>query len=330
MIFDVEIPTCREAVFVPEGFGGPMTVVETTVAAERLGYNAVWATDFLTPTPEYGLPADAKPAWYEPMISLAYCAARTRTIKLGTGVLLVPLRDPVILAKEIATLDQFSNGRFLLGMGLGMCRDEYVAVRPRDRKARRGTLLNECVEILHLLLDKNSDKVSYKGEYNEFNGVRLDPKPVQQPLPMYVPGRTPEALERIVKFDLGIMVGAAQAKERLEALKPIAEKHGKDFAKIDVIAEGEMRLAPTRDRAIADYTASQQGIFRVKIRGAKLEQVLASQWIGTPAEIVDKINAVARAGLTHFNVLHIAGDTMAERMEQMEMFAKDVMPHIKA
>src|SRR5678815_3538182 len=67
MKFDIEIPTCREGVFVPNGFGGPADIVKTVEEAERLGFNAVWATDFLTPTPDYRIPDAAPPNWYEPM-----------------------------------------------------------------------------------------------------------------------------------------------------------------------------------------------------------------------------------------------------------------------
>ena len=91
--FDVEIPTCREGVFVPCGFAGPDDVIECVRLAERLGYEAVWATDFLTPTPESGTSAAERPSWYEPMITLAYAAAETDRIKLGTGVIILPYRD---------------------------------------------------------------------------------------------------------------------------------------------------------------------------------------------------------------------------------------------
>jgi probable F420-dependent oxidoreductase len=219
MKFDIEIPTCREGVFVPVGFAGPMDIVKTVEEAERLGFDAVWATDFLTPTPEYRIPDAAPPNWYEPIVALAYCAARTRTIKLGTGVLLAPFRDPVILAKQVATLDRFSNGRMLLGLGLGMCRDEFVTVRPRIAKAQRGEILDEMIEALRLLLDGGKARMS--GKHIEFGEIELDPKPIQRRLPIYVPGKTPDAFPRIARFGLGIMVQAAIAHDRIEALKPV-------------------------------------------------------------------------------------------------------------
>ncbi|MEE9199608.1 MAG: hypothetical protein V3U26_07425, partial [Dehalococcoidia bacterium] len=75
MKFDTEVPTCREGVFVPVPFAGPKEIVQVIQKAESLGYNAVWATDFITPTKGYGIPDAQPPNWYEPLISLAYAAA---------------------------------------------------------------------------------------------------------------------------------------------------------------------------------------------------------------------------------------------------------------
>jgi len=330
MKFDIEIPTCREGVFVPTGFAGPDDIVKTVEEAERLSFDAVWATDFLTPTPEYRIPDAAPPDWYEPVVALAYCAARTRTIKLGTGVLLAPFRDPVILAKQVATLDRFSNGRMMLGLGLGMCRDEFVAVRPRMAKAQRGDILDETIEALRLLLDgAPGARAKMSGQHVEFGEIALDPRPVQQRMPIYVPGKTPDAFPRIARFGLGMMVQGAMARDRVEGLKPVLAEHGRDIAEIDVVVEGQLRLAKTREQAIAAYQASRQGHFSLQ-RGAKLEKLVADNWIGTADEVCAKMQALVGQGFTHFNVLHVSGDTMAERLEQMQRFSEDVMPNVKA
>jgi len=328
MKFDIEIPTCRDGVFVPIGFAGPADIVKTVEEAERLGFDAVWATDFLTPTPDYRIPDSSAPNWYEPMIALAYCAARTRKIKLGTGVLLAPFRDPVILAKQVAALDCFSNGRMLLGLGLGMCRDEFVAVRPRMATAQRGEILDETIDALQRLLrGEPGSKGSFSGKHIEFGDIALDPRPVQNPLPIYVPGKTPDAFARIARFGLGVMVQASIARDRVEGLKPVLAQHGRDISEIDIVAEGQLRLAGTAEAAIAEYEASRQGRF-FRMRGAKLEKLVADNWIGTASEVCAKIRAVAEQGISHFNVLHIAGDTMQERLDQMQMFAEDVIPHV--
>lgn len=310
----------------PPGFAGPEEIVQATVEAERLGYDAVWATDFLTPTPEYRIPDRVAPNWYEPIVSLAFCAARTSKIKLGTGVLLAPLRDPVILAKEVATLDRFSKGRMLLGLGLGMCRDEFIAVRPRMAKKSRGEMMDKSIEALRLLLEGDSGtRTGFAGKHIEFGEIALDPRPLRQPFPIYVPGKIPKSFDRIAQFGLGMMVQSAIARDRIEGLKPILAKYGRDISQIDVVAEGQVRLARTKEKAIAEYQASRQGQFSLT-RGAKLEKLIADNWIGTPDEVAEKIRAIASHGITHFNVLHIAGDTMGERLEQMQIFAEQVIP----
>ena len=148
--FDIEIPTCREGVFVPCGFAAP-EIVECVKLAEGLGYEAVWATDFLSPTPESGVSVTERPSWFEPMITLAYAAAQTSRIRLGTGIIILPYRDPVILAKQAATLDRLSKGRFLLGLGLGAWRAEFQAVAAWRGRAHRGNMAAEFTEVLRLL-----------------------------------------------------------------------------------------------------------------------------------------------------------------------------------
>ena len=326
MIFDTEFPTCREGVFVPVPFATPEQIVETVVTAEQLGYNAVWGTDFVTPTACYNIPDAAEPNWYEPLITLAYCAARTTRTKLGTGVILAPYREPVMLAKQVATLDQFSQGRLLLGLGLGMCRDELQAILPRLGNAHRGAMLDEHLELLHLLLARDSGKVTYEGKYLEIRGVEMDPKPVQDPLPIYVPGKSAGSLERVAKWGLGYMIKSVTVRERIEALAPYLEKHGRALSEIDVVAESEIYIAATHEAAVEQYFASRHGQFRVT-REAK-ESIVAKSWIGTSTEVIDKIGGAKDAGARHFNVLHIAGDTVEVMLDQLRMFAEEVIPAV--
>jgi probable F420-dependent oxidoreductase len=327
--FDIEVPTCREGVFVPVPFAGPEQIVDTVERAEALGYHAVWATDFIAPTPCYMIPDDdGPPSWYEPMVTLAYCAARTTRIKLGTGIIMLPLREPVLLAKQVATLDRLSGGRFLLGVGLGMCRDEFDAILPRQSQgAHRGRLFEENIEVLQGLLAPGQDAVTFAGDHAEIQGINLNPKPAQERMTIYVPGHNDAALERVARLGLGFMVPAAVAANRMAALEPVLERHGRALADIDVIAEGEIRLADTREQAISDHGATRQMKFRSD-RGQDHDAVVGGQWIGTAADVVEKIAKVKEQGVSHFNVLHIAADTMDERLEQMQRFAEDVMPHL--
>jgi len=325
MRFDVEFPNAREGVFVPPGFVTPEQMIEVVQFAEKLGFWAVWATDFVTPTPMYGIPQGEKPDWYEPLISIAFCAAHTKKINLGTGLLLAPLRDPVILAKEVATLDQFSKGRMLLGLGLGMCRDEFEALMPRKQKAHRGNMMDELIDLTSRLLSDEKD-VMFDGEYNAVTGVSLYPKPYQKKLPIYVPCRATDAYERIAKWGLNITAPAPSLTKHLGALKPLFEKHGRKITDIDVIAEGEIYFGKDRQDAASRYAKTRHGQFRLKRQ--PLESFLEGNWVGSADEIVEKMSKLKAQGFTHFNILHVPADTLAERKELMQRFAEDIMPKL--
>ena len=325
--FDVEIPTCREGIFVPVPFTGAEGIVQTVVRAEQWGFNAVWATDFLNPTASFGIPEAEPPGWYEPLISLAALIGCTERIKLGTGVLMLPFRDPVILAKQAATLDRFSKGRLWLGLGLGAFRDEFGTVRADLRGAHRGRVMSEHLEVLHGLLNGPDEALSYTGDYVRIEGVRMHPRPYQQPLPLYLPGRNPAAYARIARFGHGLMVPAAGAAAHLEAMAPHLEKCGRSLADLDVVAEGELRLDSLRERAVEGYLRSRMGQWRARVSGVPAAQLVSEQWIGTPADVAEKLRRVIEdTSITHFNVLHIAVDSMNERLEQMQRFAEEVMP----
>ena len=325
--FDIEIPTCREGVFVPCGFAAPDDVIECVKLAERLGYEAVWATDFLTPPPESGVHAHERPSWYEPMITLAYAAAETRRIKLGTGVIILPYRDPVILAKQAATLDRLSKGRFLLGLGLGAWRSEFRAVAAWRKHAHRGNMAAELTEVLRRLLAHDAGAVTFTGEYVGIRDVALDPKPVQDPLPFYMVGRSDAALDRIAKLGNALMAPHDVVVERKRALAERVGAYGRSIDEFDVLAEGELLLAETFEAAAAAYRDSRFGRYRAR-QGMDLDRHVAANWVGTPESVAAAIGAVMDQGIDHFNVLHIVGDTLEARFEQMHRFMEDVVPRL--
>lgn len=127
----------------------------------------------------------------------------------------------------------------LLGLGLGAFRDEFEAIQPRLRKADRGKVMDEYIEALRLLLGHGEENVSYQERYAEFHDVNLHPRPIQDPLPIYVPGRSPESLQRVARWGLGFMVPASTVQGRLDALQPVLEEYDRDLSQINVIAEAE-------------------------------------------------------------------------------------------
>jgi probable F420-dependent oxidoreductase len=142
--------------------------------AEDLGFDSAMLIDHLLVAP----PA-YRCTWLEPVSLLSALAGVTRTIKLGTLVLVLPFREPVSFAKQWATLDVLSGGRSILGVGVGWQTDEFAAVGIPYRE--RGRRMNEMLEVITALWA--GDHVSYQGQFYQLDDVSLDPKPVQKPSP---------------------------------------------------------------------------------------------------------------------------------------------------
>lgn len=332
MRFGVGIPTCREGIFYPMPFAGPQEIVQATQLAEKLGYDSVWGTEFINPSPMMKLEEGKKPNFYDLMISLSYLAAVTKKIKLAAGVLLLPYHDPVLLAKEAATLDQFSGGRFLFGWGLGGFKDEFHTVKGKLAKAHRGNMLDECMEALHRLLNSDS-KVSFEGEYYAFHDVELDPKPIQKPLPVYIAGHTGDTPNRIAKYAQGISVsvsavsGAGQTfKQAMDILRHDLEKEGADPYKFDVEISTQQLIAKTHEEAVRRFKESYLG---KRLSKRDPDAIIKNSVVGTPAEVVEHVKELEKAGITLCMTTNMAVDTFSEFQEQMHWMAEEVMPHFK-
>ena len=133
MRFSVAIPSCMEGLIYPYPFADPGQIVRIAAEAEAMGYEAVWPNDHITTQNYVARMWPKPPRFYEPFVLLSFVAAATKTIKLATGVAVLPVREPIILAKTAATLDVCSGGRVILGVGLGAYREEYRAANPGER-----------------------------------------------------------------------------------------------------------------------------------------------------------------------------------------------------
>lgn len=142
-----------------------------------LGFASLWVIDHFLKAPVYGT------TWLDPMLALTYAAAHTTRVKLGTSVLIVPLRNPVLLAKEVAMLQHLSGQRLILGLGVGWNPVEFEAVQvPRRERGRR---TDEIMEIVRRLLSQRT--ASYEGRYYRFPEIAIEPFS-GQPTPIWVGG----------------------------------------------------------------------------------------------------------------------------------------------
>ena len=215
--------------------------------AEELGFESFWIPEHpiipVQTTTPYPFPGDGRiPEPYnrisDPFIALARASAVTTTIKLGTGICLVPEHNPLLLAKEVATLDHFSGGRLIFGVGAGWLREETELLG--GDFPRRWTQTKDSVLAMKELWTK--DEAEYHGTHYDFPPVKSYPKPAQRPHPpVYLGGQARNAFKRVVEWGDGWMPAWAsvdEIKAGRDTINQLAVKAGRDPASIQVLAFG--------------------------------------------------------------------------------------------
>jgi len=178
-------------------YAGRDEILETALAAEALGYDSIWVSDHVVVPDHHNIFGEV---FYDPLISLGFIASATSRIELGTSVLVLPYRNPLVLAKSVSSLDALSEGRVILGVGSGWLKEEFKALGVDYSK--RGKMTDEYIEIMKELWTSGSP--SYEGEHFSFTGIRFEPKPVQKPHPpIWVGGESGRSIERAVKHGDG-------------------------------------------------------------------------------------------------------------------------------
>jgi probable F420-dependent oxidoreductase len=239
--------------------------------AEVLGFESFWVPEHpiipvQTSSPYRGSPDGIIPESYsrivDPFIALARASAATQTIKLGKGICLVPERNPLLLAKEIATLDRFSGGRFLFGIGAGWLKEE-TEIMGADFP-HRWTQAREAILAMKELWTKA--EAEFHGTYYDFPPVRSFPKAAQRPHPpILVGGNAPNVLKRVVAWGDGWMPGRVPVEEirrGCATLRELAEQAGRNPMSLEVMAFGGP--GQFRDRA-AIKEMEEAGASRVTI-----------------------------------------------------------------
>jgi probable F420-dependent oxidoreductase len=172
-------------------------VLRVAQAAEAHGLESVWTGEHVVlPDPQVPpSPSAPETPFLDPAVALAYVAAGTKTVRLGTGIIILPQRNPLVLAKELASLDVVSNGRLIFGLGIGYLKPEFDALGiPFSHKGARS------IEYLEAMLAMwTQARPAYHGRFVNFDGIQAFPRPVQQPHPpIVIGGATPEAFHRAV------------------------------------------------------------------------------------------------------------------------------------
>jgi probable F420-dependent oxidoreductase len=329
MKFSIGLPTGFEGLMLPIPFGEPDDFVRIGQAAERLGYDSVWGNDHLT-TQDYvrRLFPDTPPAFYDVLITLAVVGAATTRLRLGTALLVLPMRDPVWVAKQAATLDQLTGGRFILGTGIGAYREEFEAWGPRLKGARRGAMADEALELLHRLFTERS--VTFEGRHYACAGLEMFPKPRQQPFPIFVGGHNIENVRRAARWGRGWLPGwrpFEELEERIRLLRRLAAEHGRDPDAIEVAPQFSVTVARTMEEAERAYMASGLVAHRKSLAytGRDLSRQVDANLVGSPDVIREKVARLEAIGVQHCSALMFPTETVSEMLEQMQWLAETVM-----
>ncbi len=281
--------------------------------AEATGLDALWASDHLiipalrvsrSPGRADGqMPDTWKQTYYQPFSVLNYLAGRTTSVRLGTSVLILAMRNPIEIAAQVAELDQLCGGRVNLGIGVGWFREEFETLGHSFE--RRGAYVDEGLAILKTLWTET--EASFAGEFFQFAGARMAPKPKQRPHPpIYIGGNSPAAIRRTARFG--------------DAWHP---------TKLTPAALAELR--PSLEAALAQQGRSAAGFpIAPKIPLTFQDSPPAEgqePTVGRAADIIEALRRYQDAGATEI-CFDIVPETLAMALDTLDRFANDVRPKL--
>ena len=282
---------------------GPFAAADGAVviaqSAEAAGFDSLWTVEHVIVPDGYESEYPYDPSGKmpggdfadipDPLIWLTFLAGQTTSIKLGTGILILPQRNPVVLAKECATLDSLSNGRLLLGIGVGWLEEEFDALGVPF--ADRGKRTDEYVDVMRALWSE--PKASHHGEYFGFDNAISQPKPANGSIPIVVGGHTKIAARRAGRLGDGFFPGKGSVDELRDlfaVMRESAEKAGRDPDAIELTTGGEAAFAPDPVAALGEL--AEMGVTRVVIPPLTYNPTKIGDVLGQFGEnVIAKVNA---------------------------------------
>lgn len=329
------LPTGMEGLTYPIPFSDPENLVAIALAAERLGYDSVWGNDHMTTQHYVREEFPVPPRFWEPLVTYAYLASITKTLRFGTGLLVLPMRrDIVVTAKQICTLDHLSGGRIELGLGLGAYREEFDALHP-DCDVQRGDIVEEGG---HALVKLFTERVSsLDGKFYKFRDVELWPKPLQKQIPILIGGNNANCIRRAVEYGTGWLPAGLhidKLREGIASLRHQADLAGRNWREMEVAPQYICRVDRNLDNARRQFETSQMHTHLVSLKKSTLKEqgnvsLEDSNLIGTPEMIVEKALALREAGVTHLLGIYFAAHSVQDLLDQMQLFSEEVMPHLR-
>jgi probable F420-dependent oxidoreductase len=302
------------------GVYGPLADAETILDlarhAEGIGLDSIWLADHVAfpvaftaayPYSAKGdFPTRLSDPLMEPVATMGVLVGATKRVRIGTAALIMPYRNPVLLARMLVTLDRFSGGRIILGAGVGWLEEEFTVLCAHDFK-KRGRITDEYLEIFKVICA--GGEVSYRGDTYAFDPIFASPGSLQRPHPpILIGGLSTAALRRVVRHGNGWLAVAAppgKLRERLAVLERLAAEAGRRIEDLTLAYKIFLSLGESR-----------RGAFEGREPGT-----------GSVAEITDDLKQLRDLGFGKI-IVRYRGPSAPEQMRQIDRFVSEIVPRV--
>ncbi|MEO5841421.1 MAG: TIGR03619 family F420-dependent LLM class oxidoreductase [Acidimicrobiales bacterium] len=303
---------------------GPETFDRLTARAEEIGFHTLWIADHIVfpDTSSVAHPLNYQPNTgnddepvgegtkvrsadpiYEALSLLGFLGGRTSRCRLGIGILVIPYRNPVLMAKMLATIDVLTGGRVTVGAGVGWLKESFDAVGADYE--HRGAVTDEFIDAMRVLWTADAPEIAGK-HFTLPTGMRFLPKPIQRPIPILIGGSSPRALRRAAARGDG-WIAPYQSLDQFVANR----------AKVLALVEGNGR-----------DPATFQFVNQVRFQVLDEDGPTTDDFIGTPQRVAKLIRAFAEAGVDHLQLKPAPGPSTDSMIEQADRFAEQIVPLI--
>jgi len=295
------------------GFDNVQDVIELARLVEELGFDSVWVSEHIFNAGYIANRLGERP-YYAPLPVLSAVSAVTKRVRVGTSILVLPYHNPIVLAKDLATIDAVSKGRLVIGVGVGVIKEEFDALGYDH--ASRGKFADEALAVMTELW--TSQDPVFEGQFHSFSGLRFTPKPVQQPHPpFWIGGSSKAAMRRVATVgggwhlfrfpELGLEPAIQQVRNK-------ADEIGRDGKALVMSARCDLDILEKGvDEAKADYNTDLGERFRLE---------------GTANQIIDEIGAFERQGLDYL-VLAVNTTDREKNFDMIRRFAEEIAPNFE-
>jgi probable F420-dependent oxidoreductase len=283
-------------------FSSPSAFYRWVDLCDESGIDSLWQTDRLVSTQPF----------LESLSTMAALAGRTRRLRFGMNAVVATLRDPLVLAKQCATIDFLSDGRLLPVFGIGSDKAPEWKAAGKSPRAR-GRRANEALEIVRRLWSEQS--VDFEGEFYRFEGATITPRPVQQPLPLWIGGSSEAAIQRTAKLGTGWLAGIqtpSQVEPVVKAIRAAAKAAGRKIDNDHYGASFAFRLSDGAGAAAKEDS---------------VPSAIPSDFtvVGDVAAVIRRCAEYHRAGISKFVLIPLANDD-DEIMAQTRRLVEEVLP----